>query len=177
LIRWLRAIVWLCGIAAFAPAPAQDQRLPRQTPISTASAQGIFRDSSGLGLGAVAITLRNLDTGQTISAASSGDGVFRILNLPPGRYSLRAERDGFQSLERSGIVLNAGEIFAAEFAMLTAPVPPRPAVPEPPLARSAARGPAGRSAAADHSSQGTRLYARSGPVEIRSAGLPSLRAA
>src|SRR5205814_4441253 len=101
--------------------------------VPTASAQGIFRDSSGLGLGGVAVSMRNLDTGQTLSVASSGDGVFRILNLPPGRYSLRAERDGFQPLERSSIVLNAGEILAAEFTMVAVPGPPRPALPEPPL--------------------------------------------
>ena len=77
--------------------------------------------------------MRNLDTGQTLSVVSSGDGVFRILNLPPGRYSLRAERDAFQPLERSGIVLNSGEIFAAEFAMQSVPAAPRPALPEPPL--------------------------------------------
>ena len=108
------------------------QRLPRQTQVQTASAQGIFRDSSGLGLGGVAVSMRNLDTGETLSVSSSGDGVFRILNLPPGRYSLRAERDGFQPLDRSGIVLNAGEIFAAEFTMQAVPAPPKPALPEPP---------------------------------------------
>jgi hypothetical protein len=129
LIRRLAALAWLCAVAAF----AQEPRLPRQTPVQTASAQGIFRDSSGLGLGGVAVSMRNLDTGQTLSVSSSGDGVFRILNLPPGRYSLRAERDGFQPLERSGIVLNAGEIFAAEFALAPVPAPPRPVLPEPPL--------------------------------------------
>jgi len=77
--------------------------------------------------------MRNLDTGQTISVSSSGDGVFRILNLLPGRYSLRAERDGFQPIDRSGFVLNAGEVFAAEFAMLSVPAPPKPELPEPPL--------------------------------------------
>jgi Carboxypeptidase regulatory-like domain len=128
LIRWLRAIVWLCGIPAF----AQDQRLPRQTPVQTASAQGIFRDSSGLGLGGVAVTLRNLGSGQLVSAVSSGDGVFRILNLPPGRYALQAGRDGFQPAERTGIVLNAGDVFAGEFTLQAIPAPPRPPPPEPP---------------------------------------------
>jgi hypothetical protein len=124
----LAALAWLFAVTA----PAQEQRLPRQTQVRTASAQGIFRDSSGLGLGDVAVTLRNLDSGQTISAVSSGDGVFRILNLPSGRYALRAGRDGFQPVDRTGIVLSAGDVFAGEFTLQRIPVPPRPAPPEPP---------------------------------------------
>jgi hypothetical protein len=131
LIGRLAGLAWLCAVTVPAPVFAQDQRLPRQTPVQTASAQGIFRDSSGLGLGDVAVTLRNLDSGQMLSAVSSGDGVFRILNLPPGRYTLRALRDGFQPLERTGIVLNAGDVFAGEFTLQPVGAPPRPAPPEP----------------------------------------------
>ena len=156
MIRRLAALAWLCAVATF----AQEPRLPRQILVQTASAQGIFRDSSGLGLGGVAVSVQNLDTGQTLSVSISGDGVFRILNLPPGRYSLRAERDGFQPLERSGIMLNAGEIFAAEFAMVSYLLRlgpccqslPRAALSDP--ARRAAGSPAGDSAAADYSSTG-----------------------
>ncbi|HLW75809.1 MAG TPA: carboxypeptidase-like regulatory domain-containing protein, partial [Bryobacteraceae bacterium] len=124
----LAALAWLCAVTAL----AQQQRLPRQTPVSTASAQGIFRDSTGLGLGGVAVTFLNLESGQMVSAVSSGDGVFRILNLPPGRYALQAERDGFQSVQQTGIVLNAGDVFAADFTLQPVPAVPRPAPPEPP---------------------------------------------
>jgi hypothetical protein len=133
LIHVSRAVVWLFAVTSLAPALPQDQRLPRQTPVANAAAQGIIRDASGLGLGGVAITFRNLDSGQVLTAGSSGDGVFRILDLPPGRYMLRADREGFQPIERTGIVLNAGEVFAAEFAMEHVPAPPRPILPEAPL--------------------------------------------
>ena len=79
------------------------------------------------------MTLRNLDSGQIFSAESSGDGVFRILNLPPGRYGLHAEREGFQPVEQTDIVLNAGDVFAGEFALQPVPAGlPRPTPQEPP---------------------------------------------
>ena len=127
MIRWL---LWLCAVTALAPAFAQDQRLPRQTPAQASAFQGILRDPSGLGLGGVSITLRNLQNEQSVSATTSGDGVFRILNLPPGRYALRAELDGFQRIDQTVVVLNG--VLAVELTMTPVPAPPRPAPPEPP---------------------------------------------
>lgn len=112
---------------------AQEQRIPRVVPPQTAAVQGIFRDPSGLGLGGVAVTLRSLETLQTTAAVSTGDGVFRILDLPPGRYSITAQREGFQPVERPGIVLGMGDVFAAEFTMAPVLVAPGPAPPDVPL--------------------------------------------
>jgi len=132
LIRWLRAIVWLCAAASFAPTFAQDQRLPRQTPTQTAAVQGILRDPSGLGLGGASVTLRNLENGQAFATTTSGDGVFRFLNLPPGRYTLQAVLDGFQGVDRTFTVLTGVDTFALELTMTAVPAAPRPVPPEPP---------------------------------------------
>ena len=112
---------------------AQEQRIPRVLPPQTGAVQGIFRDPSGLGIGGVAVTLRNLDTLQTRAVVSTGDGVFRILDVPPGRYSIAAQREGFQPVEQSGIVLAAGDIFAMELTMDPVLVAPGPAPPEAPI--------------------------------------------
>jgi len=120
----------LCAITVLVPAIAQDQRLPRQTPTQAAALQGIVRDSSGLGLGGVSVILRNLVNEQTISANTSGDGVFRILTVPPGRYTLQATLNGFQSIDQAVIVGN--DTLAVELTMMRVPAPPRPAPPEPP---------------------------------------------
>ena len=126
MIRRLRAIVWLCAVTAF----AQEQRLPRQTPEQTAAFQGILRDPSGLGLGGASITLRNLDNEQTVSTATSGDGVFRFLNVPPGRYALQAVLDGFQRVDQSVVIQPGVDTLAVELTMTPVPVAPRPAPPE-----------------------------------------------
>jgi len=85
----LAALAWLCAITVLAPALAQDQRLPRQTPAQTMALQGIVRDLSGLGLGGVSLILRNLANEQTVSTATSGDGVFRFMKLPRAATSCK----------------------------------------------------------------------------------------
>ena len=132
MIRRLAALAWLCAVTVVAPAFAQDQRLPRQTPAQAAALQGIVRDPSGLGLGGVSVTLRNLENEQTVSTTTSGDGVFRFLNLPPGRYALQAELDGFQRIDQTVVVLSGVDTLAVELTMTPVPAPPRPAPPEPP---------------------------------------------
>jgi len=124
----LAALAWLCAITVLAPALAQDQRLPRQTPAQTMALQGIVRDLSGLGLGGVSLILRNLANEQTVSTATSGDGVFRFMNLPPGRYELQATLDGFARIDQTVVMLS--DTLAVELVMRRVPAPPRPAPPE-----------------------------------------------
>lgn len=121
----LAALAWLCAVTA----PAQEQRLPRQTPAQATAFQGIFRDPSGLGLGGVLITLQNPGNEQSVSTTTSGDGVFRFLNLPPGRYALQAVLDGFQRIDQTVVVVS--DVLSVELTMTPVPAPPRPTPPEP----------------------------------------------
>jgi len=124
------ALAWLCAITVLVPAFAQGQRLPRQTPARTTALQGIIRDPSGLGLGGAAVTLRSLENEQTVSTATSGDGVLRLLNLPPGRYALQVSLDGFQRIDQTVVI--STDTLALELTMTRVPAPPRPSLPEPP---------------------------------------------
>jgi hypothetical protein len=126
LIRQLAGLAWLFAMTV----AAQEQRLPRQTPASAAAFQGILRDPSGLGLGGVSVTLRNLGNEQSVSVTTTGDGVFRFLNLAPGSYALQAELDGFQRISQTVVVLN--DVLAVELTMTPILTPPRPAPPEAP---------------------------------------------
>src|SRR5215469_11211559 len=79
------------------------QRIPRQQAQNTAALDGFVRDtasSSGNALpipGAV-LTLRNLQSGQTFTATSSAEGIFRLFPLPPGKYELNAEAQSYAPL-------------------------------------------------------------------------------
>ncbi|HTS48539.1 MAG TPA: carboxypeptidase regulatory-like domain-containing protein, partial [Bryobacteraceae bacterium] len=98
--------------------PAQTQRIPRQSAPATAALQGIVRTAdTALGLGGVAVTLQNLSTGRSTNVTSSGDGAFRFLNLAPGRYQIKAAREGFQPFARGEIELKPGDVFSLEFSM------------------------------------------------------------
>ncbi len=72
---------------------------------------------TALGLGGVTVTLQNLATGRSLNTTSSGDGAFRFVNLAPGRYQIKAARDGFEPFARGEIELKAGDVFPLEFSM------------------------------------------------------------
>ena len=98
-------------------ARGQGQRIPRQTHPNTAAVQGIVRTAEGLGLGDVEVILQNLANGKSLSTRSTGDGVFRFLNLKPDRYQIKATREGFQPYAQGDINLAAGDVFSLEFKM------------------------------------------------------------
>jgi hypothetical protein len=124
-------------LGALAQAPAE-QRIPRQTAPRTGAIQGVIRTMSGLGLGGVRIDLLPATGGEILTPCptgggicSTGDGAFRIRNLPPGRYNLTGTLAGYRTLIRSGIDVVAGQVTSLEDWMEAIP-PPGEAIPPPP---------------------------------------------
>src|SRR5688572_3576934 len=77
-----------------------------QTPSGEIS--GLVTDESGLVLPGVRITLTNLATNATRLAQTNDSGVYVIPAVPPGRYTLKAELDGFRTVERPDIGVQVG---------------------------------------------------------------------
>jgi Carboxypeptidase regulatory-like domain len=102
-------------------APAQ--RIPRQQALTTAALDGVVRQSSPASeprpVAAARITLRNLQTGQVLSAISTAEGVFRILPVPPGHYELRVEPEGALPFSLPDLALNANEVTTLEISVTT----------------------------------------------------------
>jgi Carboxypeptidase regulatory-like domain/TonB dependent receptor len=76
---------------------------------ANAQLTGTVTDPSGAVVGKVAITLRDVATNVTYSAASNDSGFYAIANLPPGTYELKASYTGFAPYTQTGIVLTVGE--------------------------------------------------------------------
>src|SRR5687768_16887785 len=83
-----------------------------------AGVQGVVKDSSGALVSEALVTLTNRQTNQTQQVTASDEGFYRFSALPPGEYSLKAEKAGFEattlnitvraeSLQGFDIVLNA----------------------------------------------------------------------
>lgn len=102
------------------PAPAK--RIPREQALTTAALDGVVREQVSLSvtrpIAAARLTLRNTQTNQSISAVSSGDGVFRIFPLPPGAYELGVEATGYSSLSVPIPSLNANEVLTLEISLV-----------------------------------------------------------
>lgn len=117
---WMISVTLLVGVSI--AQAGQVQRIPRQTFPGTAAIQGIVSTEQGLGLGGVAIVLQNLANGRSLPPkTSAGDGSFRFVNLMPGRYQLKASRDGFLPFAQGDIILGAGDAFPLQFAMKAVP--------------------------------------------------------
>lgn len=74
----------------------------------TAQVIGAVRDAQGGAIADAVITLLNVDTGLSRRTTTDSEGRYRVTALPPGRYSLTAERNGFRSVVRDGLILLLG---------------------------------------------------------------------
>ena len=75
---------------------------------STGVLTGTVTDGDGVIPGAT-ITAVDADTSVTRTAVSNERGVFRLLSVPPGRYTIRVELEGFKQITIPDVPLYTGE--------------------------------------------------------------------
>jgi len=97
--------VFLVGLLALfflaGPAWAQSDR---------ATLTGTVTDTSGAVIPGASVTATNMETKVVTSATSNDVGLYRILNLPVGQYSVSFQKQGFKSVERTGIFLAISQV-------------------------------------------------------------------
>src|SRR5438034_11837748 len=72
----------------------------------TGALSGTVMDSSGAVLPGVMVSTTSVDTGQTRSVITGEDGTYRVTLLPPGNYSVKFERTGFNTSEVTAVKVN-----------------------------------------------------------------------
>lgn len=82
-----------------------------------AAIEGTVTDAQGGVLPGVAVTLRNMDTGFTRPAVTQGDGRYRFADLPPGRYEVTAQLQGFAPIDVKDVTLTIGLALRRDFTM------------------------------------------------------------
>src|SRR4051794_20273284 len=104
---------WLVGFLPFvwsiAAAPAAFAQ--------NAQVSGVVKDQSGAVIPGATVTARNVETGLTRVAVSDGSGEYRLVSLPPGRYSIATELSGFSTETRPDIVLVIDQTALINFAL------------------------------------------------------------
>jgi carboxypeptidase family protein len=83
-LRALGMLVWLTVVLCSASAQYR------------ASIQGVVTDPQGAAVSAATVTLKNLETGQILTATTNENGIYNFNGLPPSQYTLTVEKAGFK---------------------------------------------------------------------------------
>jgi hypothetical protein len=75
----------------------------------SATVLGAIHDSNGAAISGVMVTLKNIDTGLSVTAQTDTDGNFQFTNVRIGNYRVSAEKQGFSTAvaERVNVTVNA----------------------------------------------------------------------
>jgi hypothetical protein len=98
------------GVLGVLPATAQ----------ASGSISGTVRDSSGAGLSAVTISIRNVETDAIRTTATDDAGRYRVLSLPAGEFEVRVAKPGFAAAARGNIELAVSAAAEVNFVLRVA---------------------------------------------------------
>jgi hypothetical protein len=80
---------------------------------------GTIRDEQGAVMPGVTVTARNVQTEQVVTTVTGGSGFYTFPNLLPGRYDILAELQGFKTIRRENVQLDAAASLTLDLAMPT----------------------------------------------------------
>jgi Carboxypeptidase regulatory-like domain len=72
---------------------------------STSSVRGTVKDASGAVIADAVVTLTDSSTGTTRKVTSDNAGLYQVLQIAPGTYTLKVEKTGFSVLTKSDVIL------------------------------------------------------------------------
>src|SRR5579863_8915988 len=83
----------------------------------SASLSGRVADQTGAAVSGATVTATDVETGVARTVVSDRAGRYQFLELPVGRYSVRASKEGFAEETRQGIVLVVGQDATADLTL------------------------------------------------------------
>ncbi|HEX4231840.1 MAG TPA: carboxypeptidase regulatory-like domain-containing protein [Bryobacteraceae bacterium] len=106
------SLAWtFCALfSVFAAAPAWSQEV-------TAAIKGLVTDPSGAPVADAKVTARDTERGSVFPTTSNGDGAYNLPRLPVGAYEIRVEKPGFETVVRSGILLQLNQTVQLDFPL------------------------------------------------------------
>jgi hypothetical protein len=110
---WTVRAIWCLfaiGASCLTPTLARSQT-------ATATLSGTVVDQSGAAVPEVVVTLINASTAIDRPATTNSQGAFTFPFVAPGRYTLRAQRDGFAPAQFEDIVMNVGDDLVLRLAL------------------------------------------------------------
>ncbi len=83
--------------------------LPLAAQVDRGTIELVATDETGATLPGVTVTVRSVETGAEHVEVTATNGVARVLALPPGTYSVRAELAGFATITQEQLALRVGQ--------------------------------------------------------------------
>src|SRR5207248_551446 len=84
--------------------------------------RGTVTDPLGAGVPEATVTAKNVNTGLTQTVKSAADGVYTVLYLPVGNYSVTTERSGFRKSETTGVRVDVATVADVDVKLAVAGV-------------------------------------------------------
>ncbi|HEX6046463.1 MAG TPA: TonB-dependent receptor [Pyrinomonadaceae bacterium] len=88
-----------------------------QSQITTATIEGTVTDPSGALVPGANVEIRNVETNLSRNLTTDDEGRFKVLQLTPGKYSVKVSKQGFASAEDPNVVLTVGQTATLSFPM------------------------------------------------------------
>lgn len=82
-----------------------------------ATISGTVSDPAGAVLPGATVTIKNDATGVISTAQTNGEGIYTVISLPVGEYTLQVKHGGFRTYVRSGISPLAGQVVTVNVQM------------------------------------------------------------
>jgi len=84
---------------------------------STASINGTVKDSTGSVVPGATVVLTNTATNVTQTAVTNATGDYVMLNVLPGRYTLKAAKEGFETVTQAEFSLDVNQTTTFDFTL------------------------------------------------------------
>jgi Carboxypeptidase regulatory-like domain/TonB dependent receptor len=91
--------------------------VPLSAQTTNGSIQGTVTDPSGAPVSGASVTGRNLDTGLTITTATTDAGFYSLANLPPGRYAVTIEGPSLKKYTQEGVTVATSTAISLDIQM------------------------------------------------------------
>lgn len=88
--------------------------------ITSGDIAGVVKDPSGAVLADASVTAKNVNTGISRTTETGGSGQYRFSLIQPGTYEISVTSTGFQTAQRTGVVVVAGQAATVDFDLSVA---------------------------------------------------------
>lgn len=104
------AIVVALGFTLYVPQAASGQE-------TTGGIQGTVKDPSGAVVPKAKVVVTSAALIGSKEVITDASGYYRFANLPPGAYALTVTTEGFETLKRTGVVLEVGHLPSVDLTL------------------------------------------------------------